>query len=158
MLLSNFTHRRQQRESDCLVACAAMITAYLGIQADYDKLAKIVRSRWFGTPFGHIRYLDSLGLSVVHGYHGDIDLFARNIEIGLPVLVNVQTIGWPHWQGEVTYHAVVVLGCDQTGEVIYIHDPFFTEAPIELNLTQFMIGWQEQNRQYAVVALTPPFE
>ena len=84
MLLSNFTHRQQQRESDCLVACAAMITAYLEVPADYDQLAKILRSRWFGTPFGNIRYLESLGLSVTHGYHGDLDLFARSIEIGLP--------------------------------------------------------------------------
>lgn len=158
MLLSNFTHRQQQRESDCLVACVSMIMAYLEVPANYNQLAKILQSRWFGTPFGNIRLLEALGLSVTHGYQGGLDLFTRSIELGLPVIANVQTIDWPHWQDQITYHAVVVIGFDQANEVIYIHDPFFTEAPIELNLSQFMVGWQEQDRQYAVIALTPPFE
>jgi ABC-type bacteriocin/lantibiotic exporter with double-glycine peptidase domain len=151
MRLSDFTHRQQRRESDCLVACTAMILAYLQVPAGYAQLAKLLRAR----PFGNIRYLETLGLSVRLDYAGDFHLFERYIALGLPVLVNVRTLGWPHWQGEVTYHAVLVVGIDRARDVIYIHDPFFAEAPITLTRTQFMVGWGEQNRQYAVIGLAP---
>lgn len=69
--------------------------------------------------------------------------------------VNIQTVDWPHWHGEVTYHAVVVTGIDPIAETVYLHDPFFAEAPLELALNTFLIGWEEQDRQYAVIALAP---
>ena len=30
---------------------------------------------------------------------------------------------------------------------------YFAEAPIEMSLLQFEIGWQEKDRQYAVIGL-----
>jgi len=156
MLLSDFRHRQQRRESDCLVACAEMVLAYLQVPASYAQLSNLLRARPFGTPFGNVRYLETLGLSVILDHGGDFHVFEQHIDVGLPVLVNVRTLGWPHWQGEVTYHAVLVVGIDRAQDHIYIHDPFFAAAPISLTLTQFAMGWEEQNRQYAVIGLTPP--
>ena len=155
MLLSSFTHRRQRRESDCLVACVEMVFEYLHIPATYDQLAKRLDTQWFGTPFGNIAALKSLGVSVTLEYSGTLEVFEFNIDLGLPVIVNVKTIDWDHWDGEETYHAVVVVGLDREQDVIYIQDPYFDQAPIELKLTTFMIGWEEQMRQYAVISLTP---
>jgi ABC-type bacteriocin/lantibiotic exporter with double-glycine peptidase domain len=156
MLLSNFAHRRQQRESDCLVACADMALNHLGIQFSYKRLAKLLRAGPSYTPFGNLRYLEPLGLSVTLGQHGALSIFAPNIEVGLPVLVRVKTIGWPHWGQEITEHAVVVVGIDQSQGVIYINDPFFAEVPIQLSLLRFEIGWIEGDGYYAVIGLTPP--
>jgi hypothetical protein len=78
--------------------------------------------------------------------------------LGLPVLVSVKTIAWQHWGDEVTEHAVVVVGIDESNRVLYIHDPFFPEAPIELPLISFEIGWEEKERHYAVIGLAPPDE
>ena len=50
MLLLNIPHRRQQRESDCLVACAAMVLDYLHVPIRYDRLYKLLRAQPFGTP------------------------------------------------------------------------------------------------------------
>jgi ABC-type bacteriocin/lantibiotic exporter with double-glycine peptidase domain len=156
MLLSNFRHRPQRHESDCLVTCAEMVLTYLGIQISYERLAKRLRAGPSFTPFSHLRYLETLGLSLTLGEQGDLSIFEPNIEVGLPVVVGVQTLTWEHWQGEVTHHAVVVVGIDQANEVIYLNDPFFPNAPIEMPLLNFEIGWEEKDREYAVIRLTPP--
>jgi ABC-type bacteriocin/lantibiotic exporter with double-glycine peptidase domain len=152
MLLSNFAHRRQRRESDCLVACAEMALNHLGVQISYQHLAKILRARSSFTPFSNLQFLEALGLSVTIS-QGEVASFEPYLESGLPVLVSVQTVGWKHWGDEVTEHAIVVVGVDERNDVIYIHDPFFATAPIELPLLTFEIGWEEKGWQYAVIGL-----
>jgi hypothetical protein len=51
---------------------------------------------------------------------------------------------------------VIVAGLDAKHATIYIYDPFMAVAPIEMSVTEFMIGWEEKNRQYAVIALASP--
>src|SRR5215212_6053174 len=155
MLLSNFTHRRQRRESDCLVACTEMALNHLGLQIRYQRLAKLLRAGPSYTPFSNLRYLEQLRLSITIGEQGDPSIFAPYLELGLPVLVGVKTIEWPHWGQQIADHAVVVVGIDQSNDVIYIHDPFFAEAPIEMALIDFEIGWEEKERLYAVIGLAP---
>lgn len=155
MLLPSFPHKKQRHESDCLVACVEMVLAYLLVPTTYDQIAKRLRTQWFGTPFGNIIYMESLGLRITLAYQGTIETFEQAIDIGLPVIVNVKTIDWDHWQGEETYHAVVVVGIDHGTGIVYIHDPFFAESPIALSLHKFLNAWEEQERQYAIIGLTP---
>jgi ABC-type bacteriocin/lantibiotic exporter with double-glycine peptidase domain len=156
MLLSNFTHRRQQREADCLVACTEMVLNHLGIQIADARLRKLLRAGREFTPFHHLSYLERLGLSVMMGQQGAVSLFATAIASGLPVIVGVQTLDWPHWDKVVTEHAVVVVGIDEGHNLIYINDPFFPDAPIAMSMVAFEIGWQEKDRRYAVIGLAPP--
>lgn len=156
MLLSNFIHQQQRRESDCLVACAKIVLDYLGIQIDYERVAKLLRAGPSFTPFGNLRYLESLGLSVTFDAQGNISSFESNIELGLPVIVGVTTLAWDHWQGEVTNHAVVVVGIDRASGLIYLNDPFFPNAPLEMSLLRFEIGWQEKDHECGIIALAPP--
>lgn len=158
MLLSNFGHRRQQRESDCLVACADMVLHHLGLAIRYPRLARLLRASPSFTPFRNLRYLEQLRLAVTLGNEGDLALFEHYLEIGLPVIVGVKTLTWPHWGGEVTRHAVVVVGMDQEHGVVYIHDPFFAESPIEMEVLPFEMGWEELDRCYAVIGLAPPVD
>jgi len=39
---------------------------------------------------------------------------------------------------------------------IFINNPFFAVAPIEMSLSNFEAGWEEKRRLYAVIGLTPP--
>lgn len=144
MLLSSFTHKRQRHDADCLVACVEMVLTYLQVPTTYEQLAKRLRAQWFRTPFGNVAYLEALGLAVTLAYQGTIDIVEQSLEIGLPIIVNVKTVGWTHWHGEETYHAVVVIGIDRNTQTTYIHNPFFAEGPIELLLPQFLNGWEEQ--------------
>jgi hypothetical protein len=65
MLLSNFTHKRQRRESDCLVACAEMVLNYIPL--NYTRLAKLLRAGPSFTPFTNLRYLAALRLAITFG-------------------------------------------------------------------------------------------
>jgi hypothetical protein len=133
-----------------------MALTYLGIQLDYQRLAKLLRAQPAFTPFSNLRYLQALGLFITMGQWGDLSLFEANLELGLPVIVGVKTLNWPHWGDEITRHAVVVVGIDRTNGVIYINDPFFADAPIELSLLRFETGWIEGDGYYAVIGLAPP--
>lgn len=152
MLLLGLRHRRQQR-ADCLVACAAMVLEYLGVSVDEERLRRILGTTANGTPFPNIERLSTLGFFVDYGRQGDVALFERSLEVGLPVIVAVETLGWRHWDSEITSHAVVVVGFDQASDHIYIHDPFFANAPLEMGLLEFEVGWEEKRRQYAVIGL-----
>jgi hypothetical protein len=76
----------------------------------------------------------------------------------LPVIVGVKPLTWPHWGGEVTRHAVVVVGMDQEQGVVYVHDPFFAESPVEMEVLPFETGWEALDRRYAVIGLAPPVD
>jgi ABC-type bacteriocin/lantibiotic exporter with double-glycine peptidase domain len=83
MLLSNFAHRQQRRESDCLVACAEMVLDHLGIQISYQRLARILRAQPSFTPFSNLRFLEALGLSVSLA-QGNPASFEPYIELRVP--------------------------------------------------------------------------
>jgi ABC-type bacteriocin/lantibiotic exporter with double-glycine peptidase domain len=155
MLLSQFKHRQQRREADCLVACADMVLNHLGLAIDDARLAKILRVGAEFTPFSHLRYLEQLGLSIILETEGEVSLFETYIAVGLPIIVGVKTLNWPHWGEIITEHAVVVVGIDQAHDLIYLHDPFFADAPIEMDLLRFETGWEEKERWYAVIGLAP---
>jgi hypothetical protein len=131
-----------------------MVLSHLGIQMSYQRLAAILHAQHSFTPFSNLRFLESLGLTVSIG-HGNLVSFEPILESGLPVLVSVKTVEWKHWGDEITEHAIVVVGLDISNDVIYIHDPFFSRAPIEMPLITFEIGWEEKERQYAVISLAP---
>ena len=133
-----------------------MLLDYLSITVDYHSLARLLKTTESGTYFPNITRLTSLGMFVEVGKHAELLIYERNLKIGLPVIAAVTTFGWQHWQGEITKHAVVVTGIDRSHELIYIHDPFFANAPIEMPLVEFEMGWEEQERQYAVIGLAPP--
>src|SRR5262249_9743135 len=108
------------------------------------------------TPFTNLRYLDAQRLWITIGKQGQVAIFEPNLAIGLPVVVRVKTVDWHHWGDEITEHAVVVIGIDQSHDLIYIHDPFFAQAPIEMSLIEFEAGWIEGDGYYAIIGLAPP--
>jgi len=132
-----------------------MALNHLGLTMDYTRVAKILRAGADFTPFTNLRYLEQLGLSIVMSEQGDASLFETYIASGLPVLVAVKTLNWLHWEEVVTEHAVVVVGIDQAHNLIYIHDPYFAEAPIAMELLRFEIGWEKKKRLYAIIGLAP---
>ncbi len=156
MLLLNFPHRKQQAENDGLVACADMALLAIGIEFSYPRLPKLLKAGPLFTPFTNLRYLEALHLSIQLGKNGDWSIFEQHIELGLPVIVGVTTIGWQHWQQEITQHAVVVVGIDRANDLIYLHDPFFEQAPLAMPLLEFEIGWIEKEREYAIISLVEP--
>lgn len=143
-------HIQQQATGDCLVACAAMAFDYLGLPFDYQKFSRLLRIRpQFGTPFFHIRELGKLGVTVTYEQGTLADLHAWLTQ-GLPCIVGLQTGELPYWQHANVQHAVVVVGIDS--DWIYLNDPAFSNAPVQVALGDFDLAWLEQGEFYAIVA------
>jgi hypothetical protein len=131
-----------------------MVLDYLQLPIRYEHLVHLLQAQEFGTFFSHVGHLKSLGLAVIVGDNAGLAAFEKYLELGLPVLVSVNTWTLLHWEGFQTQHALVVVGIDFVHETIYVHDPFFAKAPLELTFHQFEPAWTEMGRQFAVIGLT----
>ncbi len=152
MLLSDIKNWRQQREADCLVACTAMVLDYLGIHREYSWLTRILQTTEIGTPFRNVTKLHSaIGISVRTDINGSLAAFAAVLDLGLPVIVAVDSddVGiWPYYH----HHAVVVIGFDN--DTVFINNPAANDAPQEVALETFLWAWSQRDYEYAIISLT----
>ena len=98
--------------------------------------------------------LEAQGLAVKTGKATSFEMFEQYIELGLPVIVPVRTWTLLYWQAFDTDHALVVVGIDIANEMVYVHDPYFEQAPLALSFNEFDPAWTEMDRRYAVIGLT----
>jgi ABC-type bacteriocin/lantibiotic exporter with double-glycine peptidase domain len=151
VLLFNFAHRRQRFETDCLVACAAMVLAYLGINRSDEWLIKLMETTAIGTPFSNIdRLKAALGLGIERGNWATVTTFEAFLEEGLPIIVAVDSdvpAYWPHYRN----HAVVVVGFN--ADEVYINNPAVANAPEVVDMNTFLWAWSQRGYEYAVVRL-----
>jgi ABC-type bacteriocin/lantibiotic exporter with double-glycine peptidase domain len=143
-------HQKQQRQSDCLVACAAMVLCYLQIPFRYERLAKLLETEQHGTVFRKLQNLRALYVSV-QIQEGDFQAVDDALAIGLPVIVAINTGELKsYWQSAVA-HAVVVIGMDK--EFIYLDDPALEDAPQRVTIAEFDLAWLEQENLLCIVSL-----
>lgn len=148
MTLLPVLHRQQHQQSDCLVACAAMVLDYLQVPVNYARLAKLLQTDPFGTVFRKIQNLEAFGLHILIEA-GSVEKLRFHLENGLPCIVPVQT--HPLSNEESTNHAVVVVGLEE--DSIHINDPAFPTAPQIVTLAEFDLMWLEHDYFYAVIGL-----
>lgn len=104
------SHVRQRRDGDCVAACASMALDYIGRPTWYRRLLRLLRTVTIGTPFGNVRYLEKLGVTVEQG-RGTVELLVSVLQEGYPIIVSVDTKELPYWKDDVK-HAVLVVGID----------------------------------------------
>ena len=151
MSLLSVLHWKQRRQADCLVACTAMVLEYLQVPVHYNWLMRVLKTMPIGTYFRNLRHLESaLGLSVTVGY-GDVHLLRSYLDVGLPVIVSVNTALLSYWNNTETIHALVVTGIDYNQ--IYVNDPAFELTPTVISIIEFEAAWYEQKNLYGVIAL-----
>ncbi|HID52386.1 MAG TPA: hypothetical protein EYP41_10150 [Anaerolineae bacterium] len=61
MKLLPVSHHPQQRQADCLVACAWMVLAYQQQPVPYNRLLTLLRIGAAGAPYRNLYYLESMG-------------------------------------------------------------------------------------------------
>lgn len=146
-ILRNVSHVLQTADSDCLVACAQMVLDFVGVHKSYDELAKVLGTRWFGTPARNLKNLETKELTVVLT---EMDL--NDIQLCLqqqqPVIAFVHTADLSYWV-EPTNHAVVVIGFDERH--FYLHDPFFQNAPQKVPSEQLALAQLHFDHLCAVI-------
>lgn len=151
MLLNNVQHWRQRYEDDCLVACAKMVLAYLGIGRDADWLGRRLTVGQV-TPFPNLKNLaGALGVTVEVDTQGRLEQFGPSIESGLPVIVAVDADAPQYWP-YVRHHAVVVVGFDD--QHVFVHDPAQPAGPLAVDMGTFLLAWSRRDFQYGVIRLT----
>src|SRR5262245_11098177 len=122
-------HIPQRKQGECLAACAAMMLNYLGHSVNYDKLLKLLRVRTdIGAPASIIRQLETLAVTVIYK-QGNWEELQAHLENNRPCMTLVKTSELPYWAEE-SDHAVIVIGLDD--ELIYLNDPVFPDAPIQV--------------------------
>ena len=126
-----------------------MVLVYLQVPSDYGNLLKLLRIKPAGAPFRNLRYLKSLGVSVLIE-RGDVDTLRVHLDSGLPPIVFVATRHLSYWDEE-TGHAVVVAGLE--GDSIYLNDPRFPDAPKAIPVDEFELAWIDLDQFYALITL-----
>lgn len=145
-LLLPIAHVQQHNRGECLAACTAMVLAYLNVPIAYGRLLKLLRVRpGIGTPAHNVRTLKQLGLTVIY-QQGTLEDLRHHLSHNRPCIALVQTAELPYWQ-ETSDHAVVVSGIDDNH--IYLNDPAFPNAPLQVPWGDFDLAWLEQDELYA---------
>jgi ABC-type bacteriocin/lantibiotic exporter with double-glycine peptidase domain len=141
-------HRQQQAYGECLAACADMILHYLGFSISYKRLLKLLRVKPLaGTRSSNIRELKKLGFSVIYE-QGTFDKLYHHLSNDRPCIAFVKTGELPYWDDD-TDHAVVVVGLDDNN--VFINDPEFPDAPMQVSRGHFDLAWVERDDFYAVI-------
>lgn len=150
MTLLPVSHQQQREEADCLVVCTAMVLTYLQIPYRYEQLRRVLRTEQHGTIFSNLGHLETIGVWTSLG-NGSFVKLQDYLEIGLPVIVAVETEYLTSYWDEATHHAVVVIGID--GDSVYLNDPAFVTAPQIVARDEFEAAWVEHNYRFAVITL-----
>lgn len=149
--LLRVSHVPQHRTGECLAACAAMVLTYMGLPARYEPLLRLLRVKpGIGAASFNIRELEKLGVGIVYK-QGTLEELHNQLAHDRPCIVFVKTSELPYWDTAAD-HAVVVVGLED--RYIYLNDPAFSYAPVEVPHGDFGLAWQGRDNFYAV--LMPP--
>jgi predicted double-glycine peptidase len=127
-----------------------MALTYLGRPLPYNRLLKTLRVQpGVGAPFSNLQALARLNITVIDEQGTLLDLH-RYLANGWPCIVPVKSGEMPYWENIDTNHAVVVVGIEP--ESVYLNDPAFANAPLQVRLGNFDLAWFEHGEHYAVLA------
>jgi len=143
-------HIQQHGIGDCLATCSLMVLTYLRHNVSYQQLFSLLQTDWYGTAFSNISNLEKLGVTVVHE-QGTLTKLYDHLKQNRPCIVAVNTNELPYWD-ETTPHAIVVVGMDENW--IYLNDPVFATAPMQVSHGDFDLAWFEQDEFYATFITT----
>ena len=149
-------HWQQRQQGECLVACVAMLFAYIGRRVRYQRLLRQLDTSTAGTFFFNLDRLRSFWF-IVERNQGNLTSLRQQLDDGHPIIVPVDTEVLPYWlarhdiaeEERITQHVVVVVGIDH--QFVYVNDPDFAEAPQLVEIRWFMDAWQYHDGWYAVI-------
>jgi ABC-type bacteriocin/lantibiotic exporter with double-glycine peptidase domain len=148
MSLLDVPYLPQHEPGGCLVACAAMVLAYLQQPALQEDIARQIGAQPAGVPAFNIRRLAAWGLEVEYG-QGSLNELSAALTRGYPPIIFLRTSELPYWQ-EDTPHAVVLIGLDRESALLL--DPAYEdETPVSVTLGDFLLAWSHFDMVYALI-------
>ncbi len=124
-----------------------MALAYIAKPIAYDRLVQLLDITELGTPAFKIKELEQLGVAVLYK-QGTLAELQTHLENNRPCIAFVKTQELPYWDEE-TGHALLVVGLDDAS--VYVNDPAFPNAPIQISRGDFDLAWLEFDELYAVL-------
>lgn len=146
-------HHKQQGSADCLAACLAMLLSYHNQLVAYKQIVSLLDIGPIGAPRRNIARADRLGVDVVYR-EATMSILIDLVRSGSPVIVFVDTEELPYWTST-TNHAFVVAGFSETAvgdDVLFVNDPAFANAPIEIAVGDFELAWLNADYMCAVIS------
>jgi len=141
----------QESDAGCVLACAQMMLAFLGIRRSQPELARVLGvDPLVGTPGPRLRRLNSPDLEVVYT-EGELSAVENWLEQRLPVMMFVQTAQLDYWEGLRSQHAIVVIGLDEKNATIL--DPVFpaSENPKQILRLELQVASGWMRHRYVVI-------
>jgi len=128
-----------------------MVLTYMGRYVSYERLLKLLRVRSnIGAPASNIRLLEKLDVQVLY-QPGTQEMLYKHLVKNQPCIAFMDTGELPYWH-ERTAHAIVVAGLDDRS--IYLNDPAFPDAPLQISHGDFDLAWLEWDEYYSCFDLT----
>lgn len=148
MTLLDVPYLPQHEPGGCLVACAAMVLAYLQQPALQEDIARQINARPAGVPAFNIQRLVTWGLEVQYG-QGSLSELSASLTKGNAPIVFLRTSELPYWQ-EDTAHAVVLVGLDSDSASL-LNPAYEDETPVRVTLGDFLLAWSHFDMVYALI-------
>ncbi|GIK58589.1 MAG: hypothetical protein BroJett015_42520 [Chloroflexota bacterium] len=126
-----------------------MVLDYLGIQVAYGRLLKLLKIETFGASAYNLNYLSSLGVTATIDIR-DMTVLRQLLQAGSPLITLVRTGELSYWSQN-TNHVVVVIGYED--DAVFINDPAFAQAPIQVSIVKFERAWLAFD--YLSIVLSP---
>lgn len=125
-----------------------MAMQYIGAAIRYPRLLRLLEVQDSGAIFRRITNLRSHGFMITYE-EGDMQRLRALIDKGLPVIVAVLTSQLTHWKGELSYHAIIVVGYDDKS--IIVNDPAFSTGNLTIPTDEFELAWLERDYLFATI-------
>lgn len=127
-----------------------MALAYLGILRSQEELARTLDIfEDFGVPASHLLRLRSRHIRIEFETEGNVGDLYSWLTRQIPVIAFINTSSLTYWQGQVTQHAVLLVGMDK--QTIYLLDPAKTQKVVKVSIDEFLLAWDEMEFAFAVI-------
>jgi len=138
-----------QRKDTCGAAALAMVLQYWGVAVSHDEVAgELLQPELHGIAGSRLAaFAAGRGLTAV-AHVGDIDHLRDHVGKGRPMIV-----AWAMGRGR--HHDVVVIGFDDDGRRVIVHDPA-RGAARRVDLDTFRRRWAGAGHWTLLVAPRPP--
>jgi ABC-type bacteriocin/lantibiotic exporter with double-glycine peptidase domain len=146
-------HLPQELDYSCTPACVRMVLAFYGQQVTESQLRALFKARPSGASLVNVLLrLPELGYTA-SVYSASLFELERNIEKGIPCIVQVWTEHLSYWQSA-WMHDLVVVGIE--GDAMLVNDPAFPDAPKAVAKSEFERAWAAADRLLIQIEKSTP--
>ena len=135
-------HHKQEKNYTCVPASVRMMLAFHGIDRSESHLARILKTKFYGTNVYNILYIEQEGIGLeVRVRFFSLNELKQMLSKNQPCVVPLRTKYLSYFPYD-CLHTLVVVGYDDAGHIL-VNDPNFDEEIITVKESEFVDAWSE---------------